>query len=304
MISVITCTHNPKPAYLAQVLKALKAQTLPLTEWEFLLVDNASREALSTSADLKWHPLARHIREDELGLTSARLRGVREAKGELLVFVDDDNVLSPDYLMVANRYRVEKGWMGAFSGQCEAVFEEPPPAWTEPYRANLAIREVKQDRWSNLPNISETMPNGAGLCVRRDVAQFYLRLHETGKRPVKCDRVGKSLLSGGDNDLAACAADIGLGMGLFAALRLKHLISPDRLTEDYLLRLTEGIAYSGVMVHSFRGICRPLPSLGRRALDFVKLMFMPARRRRFFLANKRGERRGHRDLAKAGIGKT
>ena len=295
-ISVITCTHNPKLAYLAQVLEALKEQTFPLTEWEFLLVDNASQEILSASIDLIWHPSARHIREDELGLTAARLRGIREAKGDLIVFVDDDNVLSADYLAIANRYRLEKLSIGAFSGNCEAVFEVPPPQWTEPYRSNLVIREVKEDRWSNLPTINEAMPYGAGLCVRKEVAQFYLKLHETGKRPVKCDRKGKSLLSGGDNDLAACATDLGLGMGVFAALKLKHLISPDRLTEDYLLRLTEGIAYSGVFVYSFRGLTYPPPSPGRRALDFIKLFFMTPRYRRFFLANKRGERRAHRDL--------
>jgi len=266
------------------------------------LVDNASREALSASVDIKWHPLARHIREDELGLTAARLCGIREAKGELLVFVDDDNVLSPDYLSVANKLRLEKRWMGAFSGQCEAVFEEPPPEWTAAFRSNLVIREVKRDCWSNLPAVNETMPYGAGLCVRREVADFYRMLHETGKRPVKCDRIGKSLLSGGDNDLAACAADLGLGMGVFAELKLKHLILPERLTEDYLLRLTEGIAYSGVFTHSFRDILRPLPSFGRRLLDFIKLFFMSPRQRRFFLANKRGERRGHRDLAKAVTG--
>ncbi len=301
-ISVIICAHNPKPAYLAQVLEALKAQTLPLMEWELLLVDNVSRELLSASVDLTWHPLARHIREDELGKVPAFLCGIHEAKGELLIMVDDDNVLSPDYLAVANRYRLERPWMGSFSGQCEGVFEEPPAAWTKPFHSNLAIRELTRDRWSNLPSVNETMPNGAGMCVRKEVAEFYYKLHKTGKRPFKVDRIGKSLLSGGDNDLAACAADLGLGMGVFAALKLKHLIPPERLTEDYLLRLAEGIAYSGVFVHSFRGILRLPPSLGRRLLDFIKIFFMSPRDRRFFLANKRGEKRGRRDMAKAVTG--
>ena len=38
---------------------------------------------------------------ERLGLTPARLRGIRESRGELLVFVDDDNVLERDYLEVA-----------------------------------------------------------------------------------------------------------------------------------------------------------------------------------------------------------
>ena len=97
-ISVILCTHNPRKDYLRRVLAGLRAQTLPLHQWELLLVDNASAASLAGRFDLSWHPNARHVREEELGLTPARLRGIREASGAILVFVDDDTVLAPDYL--------------------------------------------------------------------------------------------------------------------------------------------------------------------------------------------------------------
>jgi putative transposase len=48
---------------------ALRAQTIPPNQWEFLIVDNASDERLSEFWDLSWHPRARHIRENNLGLT-------------------------------------------------------------------------------------------------------------------------------------------------------------------------------------------------------------------------------------------
>ena len=41
-ISVIVCTHNPRPDYLRRVLDALYAQTLPKTDWELILIDNAN----------------------------------------------------------------------------------------------------------------------------------------------------------------------------------------------------------------------------------------------------------------------
>jgi len=59
------------------------------------------------------------------------------------------------------------------------------------------------------------------------------------------DRVGTSLLSAGDLDLAATACDIGLGNGLFTSLKLTHLVPRERLEENYLLRLTEAQALSG-----------------------------------------------------------
>jgi glycosyltransferase involved in cell wall biosynthesis len=48
--------------------------------------------------DISWHPRGRHVREDEIDVTAARMRGIRESSGDLLVFVDDDNVLAPDFL--------------------------------------------------------------------------------------------------------------------------------------------------------------------------------------------------------------
>ncbi|HTA29597.1 MAG TPA: glycosyltransferase family 2 protein, partial [Candidatus Cybelea sp.] len=91
--SVIICTHNPRPACLRRTLDSLRTQTLPFELWEFLLIDNASQPPLMGESDLSWHSQARHVREEELGLTPARLRGIKESAGELLIFIDDDNVL-------------------------------------------------------------------------------------------------------------------------------------------------------------------------------------------------------------------
>ena len=71
-VSVILCTHNPRPDYLDRVLASLRGQTLPAEQWEFLLVDNASKQPLAETWDISWHSCGRHVREEELGLTGAR----------------------------------------------------------------------------------------------------------------------------------------------------------------------------------------------------------------------------------------
>jgi glycosyltransferase involved in cell wall biosynthesis len=73
-ISVVICTHNPRLDYLDRVLAALKSQTLPLPEWELLLIDHAPRDPLANLRNLSWQPNARCVVEEKLGLTSARLR--------------------------------------------------------------------------------------------------------------------------------------------------------------------------------------------------------------------------------------
>lgn len=300
MISVIVCTHNPRKDYLARSLRALEQQTLERSRWEFLVVDNASAERLDKMLDLSWHPLARVIREPELGLTPARLRGIRESSGETLVFVDDDNVLAPDYLAEVMRITSTHSFLGAWSGAVSGEFEATPPEWTRRYWGNLVIRDVTRDMWSNIYWNDSTTPLGAGLCVRRSVAQEYLRLHDEGFRTFRMDRAGQSLVSGGDNDLAACAIDIGLSCGIVASLKVKHLIPSERLTEEYLLRLIEGVAYSSVILRSFRphtGSEVPNRSFVGKAADVVRKARMSRRERRFHNAVVRGQRRARKELS-------
>lgn len=249
-LSVIICTHNPRPDYLGRVLRALQSQTLPTGEWELLLIDNASNEALADKWDLSWHPLARCVHEAELGLTPARVRGIRESRGQMLVFVDDDNVLAPNYLSSALALASQWELVGAFGGNIIPEFEVEPPAWAESHFSNLAIRHVKQPRWSNAPEAWTAQPCGAGLCIRAPIARHYVNLvQECGWRR-HLDRRGASLMSAGDTDLILTSALFDKGWGCFPELSMVHLIPAFRLTEDYLVRLAEGINTS-VLVHQY-----------------------------------------------------
>jgi glycosyltransferase involved in cell wall biosynthesis len=288
-ISAIICSHNPRAEYIERVLDALKAQTLSLEQWELLLVDNASVQPLCEKIDLTWHPNAHHIREEQLGLTPARLRGIQEAKAEVLVFVDDDNVLDSDYLDIVLRISKEWSILGAWGGQTIPGFEEQPPDWTKPYWGHLAIREFDQDKWSNsLHQIYETKPFGAGLCIRKVVAEKYLRLVNNDPRRMNLGRKGKVMLSGEDIDLACTSCDIGLGIGLFKSLKLIHLIPGSRLNEEYLLKIVEGSTYSQVILDSLRGVTPPNPSFQSRLLLQVRRCLMDKRSRRFHDAYFRG----------------
>src|SRR5262249_56719357 len=107
---------------------------------------------------------------------------VTEPTGHLLVVVEDDNWLASACPETARGVAKKMPCLGSWSGQCRPEFEQAPPEWTRRYWGNLVIRQFDQDVWSNLPRLGETMPCGAGLCVRREVAQHYLHLHEAGKR--------------------------------------------------------------------------------------------------------------------------
>lgn len=260
-ISVIICTHNPREDFLRRVLDGLRAQTLPGNEWELLVVDNGSKIALSGSFDLSWHPRARHVREDELGLTPARLRGIREATADILVFVDDDTVLFRDYLEQAISIGEQWPFVGAWGGSIIPEYEKPLPDWIGKEVWRLTVVDVKEDVWSNLREGYATLPCGAGLCFRRSVGEAYLERCQLHKKVAAFDRKGKALTGYGDMDLGHCALDLGLGTGKTNCLRLKHLISAARLTLDYFVRHAEGDAASMMLFRASRGlpIQKPTP---------------------------------------------
>jgi glycosyltransferase involved in cell wall biosynthesis len=254
-VSVILCTHNPRPQYLTRVLASLRGQTLPTARWEFLLIDNASGQPLAETWDISWNPNGRHIREDELGLTPARLRGIQESSGELLIFVDDDNLLAPNFLDRALAISVLHPILGVFgAGVLEPEFEVQPPPELRSRLNLLALRNEPSALWSNNPRDANCKPWGAGLCVTRWVANLYRQLvADLGVTGV-LDRRGQRLYSGGDDLFSQAATGVEMGFGIFPELRIIHLISASRLSQQYFLRLIHDHALSnGVLDYMFGG---------------------------------------------------
>jgi glycosyltransferase involved in cell wall biosynthesis len=249
-VSVIVCSHNPRPEFLRRTLSALREQDLSKGQWELLLVDNASKDPLSRDWDLSWHANARHIAEGCIGLTYARLRGIAESSGDLLVFVDDDNVLAADYLSRACSIASENPHTPVFgAGVLAPEFEVVPPRELEPLLPRLALRAIRQNIWSNNPRDFVCRPWGAGLCVTRPVAEYYPVLVSALQTATILDRRGDRLFCGGDDLFSWAAVGLGKGYGVFPELRLQHLIGAGRLTRTYFLRLLRDHVYSHAILH-------------------------------------------------------
>ena len=69
----------------AKVLDALRNQTLPLADWELLVIDNASTDPLAGRIDLGWHPRGWCVREERRGVSYARTRGLKESCGRIVI---------------------------------------------------------------------------------------------------------------------------------------------------------------------------------------------------------------------------
>jgi glycosyltransferase involved in cell wall biosynthesis len=296
-VSVILCAHNPRSDYLNRVLTSLRGQTLPFERWEFLLIDNASSWPLAKTWDISWHPGARHIREEQLGLTAARLRGIKESNGELLIFVDDDNLLAPDFLDRAAAIPARSDVLGVFgAGILEPEFEVQPSVELHPYLNLLALRNVFPALQSNKAEDFRCVPWGAGLCVTRRVAKLYCQsVANLGITDV-LDRRGSRLFCGGDDLFSRVAVENGLGFAVLPELRITHLIAARRLNRRYFLDLIHDHAFShGVLAYLLDGI---QPGRTTAVVGYVALLLHAIKNGFFSMRCRWAEWRGELDAAR------
>jgi glycosyltransferase involved in cell wall biosynthesis len=292
-LSVLIPAHNPRAEFIGRVLAALRAQTLPLCQWELLLIDNASTPAVTV--DLSWHPRARIVREPVLGLTAARLAGFSAAQGDWLVLVDDDNVLAPDYLGQILALTAAHPRLGSGSGCVRLEFQPgaipPPPAW----RGFLAERTCTTPQISRDPGHNGSTPWGAGMFIRREVAEAYAHHARNDPRRLQLDLQGGQLVYGGDTDIAFTGCDLGFDKGVFPQLQLDHLIPASRCTREYLIRAAEGHGYSEILHALLRDGHFPKQRTAWR--EWLARLRLPRVERIIAAARARGLARARRELA-------
>ena len=265
-LSVVIPTHAPQPHLLQRTLAALQAQTLPFDQWELVLVDNASPNPVD-GASLAWHPRGRLVAEPRLGLTQARLRGLAESTGEVLVWVDDDNVLAPDYLELMQRAFTRYPDLGAAGGVSEAAVIGAVPSWFQPGLAPIGCRDHgPHDIWmqwrSDQRHYPEAAPIGAGLAIRRSAMWLWADAVQQDPNRLSLGRAGRSLASGEDNDINLTLLAAGWQLLYLATARLTHLIPSQRLDLAYQKRLARASFRDFVRVLDLHGIrpWQPIPA--------------------------------------------
>ena len=105
-VSVVVATYD-RPAHIVRLLEQLDDQTLAPSNYEVVVVDDGSavdlRSVLTPSA---YRYALRVERQDNAGSAAARQLGAEQASGDVLLFVDDDMEVSPDFVeshLAANR---------------------------------------------------------------------------------------------------------------------------------------------------------------------------------------------------------
>jgi glucosyl-dolichyl phosphate glucuronosyltransferase len=227
--SVIVCTHNGG-ALVEGTLESLVSQDFPAEAFEILVVDNASTDA--TPEVIRGiagrHPgRIRIVREDVLGLSSARNRGVREARGEVLAFTDDDARASPVWLR-ALVDTCERPGIGCAGGPVLAVPGEPLPEWvTRPFLQYLALFDKGAEEVELFYN---EYPRGVNMAYpRRSFREVGLFSPAFGVK-------GHSLLCYEEIELCYRLERLGRRILYVPDAGVSHVIRAERLTVAWFKR--------------------------------------------------------------------
>lgn len=262
---MLICTLNPDREVLGRVLAALETQTLSRGAFEILVVDNCSHPPLAPAG---FPGVDRVVREVRPGVAFARARAIRESRAPLLLFVDDDNLLAPDYLETAVAIAGANPGVGAFGGIVEPLVPEGVPAWTRPLWPALGIRDHgsreitrASDEWG------PWLPIGAGCAVRRQPALRYATLICEGGLGGVVGRAGHGIVAGEDTLLAWTAVWDGYACSYQPSLRLAHCLRRARFSWRNLARNEFGHGIAFVRLEALRG--RPVVpgGLPRRLLN-------------------------------------
>jgi glycosyltransferase involved in cell wall biosynthesis len=239
--SACICTYNGAQR-IPLVLEALAIQDCPSENWEVLVIDNASTDDTSTVADkcLKENlgGCGRVVREAQPGLSFARARAAREARGEIICFLDDDNIPAPDFVAAAIQAFAERPRAGVIGGKVLPRWETQPTPLAEavaPFA--LAICDLGENPLQLNPAGGAIV--GAGLCVRRGLLRDIFS--STALTRTVTDRVGANLVSGGDTTISVIARRMGWECWHVPTIVLQHILPTGRMKKEYLVRLYEGI---------------------------------------------------------------
>ena len=235
-LTVALCTYNPRPDLITRSIHSVVSQLGDLGDSvEFLIVDNNSDPPLRSADYIQGFPVE-IIREPVPGLTAARETAIRRARGRVILFLDDDNILSGGYLKaVIEAFRDSR--LGVLGGSIVPEYESSPPRWLSAFEPQLAIRRRPSTvalETAGLP-YTDNFPIGAGFSMVREVALAYLADSATAGRIE--GRKGAALSSGEDLDIDLFALSIGYKLKIDGALSLIHVIPARRLTEEYISEL-------------------------------------------------------------------
>lgn len=266
-VTVVLCCFN-SAVRLQPTLEHLVNQRLkPELNYELVLVDNNSNDETSGLAANIWRSFNTKInlnlvRETVPGLSYARKTGVEAAKGEIIVFCDDDNWLDENYLQIAFDFMKNHPQVGVVGGKGIAISSIEFPDWFTTYQGDYAVG-VQALESGDVSSRGYVW--GSGMVVRR---HEILSLYNAGFSGSLTGRKGSDLQAGDDSEICKWYLIVGKSLYYNELLFFRHYIEAFRLTVEYNKKLNQGFSQSYKALNQYNFI---INLLKRERLPFLKI---------------------------------
>ncbi|MBD1996148.1 glycosyltransferase family 2 protein [Leptolyngbya sp. FACHB-541] len=264
------------------LLERLRSQINPdPIHWEILIVDNNSTDETAQiiqNYQSNWNqnfPL-RYSFEPEQGAAFARHRAVREAKADLIGFLDDDNLPDLNWLSASYSFSQEYPKAGAYGGQIHGEFEVEPPADFNQIQAFLAIREHGPNPSRFDPDKLQ-LPPAASLVVRKQA------WNDVPPRPNLTGKLPGLFIQGDDYEPLLYMHKAGWEIWYNPDMHTYHQIPRQRLERSYLLMLARGCGLATYQLRMINATPQQAP------LIFTKTLIGNLRRMLMHLLKYRGK---------------
>jgi GT2 family glycosyltransferase len=229
-ISVILCTYNRCHSLSASLESIAQSRVADANSWEVLVVDNNSKDKTSDVVeefDQRYPGRFRYVFESQQGKSHALNRGIREAFGEVLAFMDDDVVVDAVWLQTLSAVLQKPEWFGA-GGRILPERNFTLPAWLslkEKYAlAPLAIFDLGTQAGE-----MHEPPFGTNMAFRREVFE------KIGGFRTDLGPCPGSEIRGEDTEFGFRALAAGLRLWYEPSAIVYHSINDKRLQEEYFL---------------------------------------------------------------------
>ena len=240
MLTVIICTYN-RDKYIGNLLESIARNDFPRDQYEILLVDNNCTDSTSSVCEqfAARHPDVnfRYAREYEQGLSAARNKGIREAKGDILLYVDDDALVDEHYMSDYADFFASHPEVMAAGGPIEPFYETAEPTWMTRYTKALLCGWLNYgDKVRPFP--SGRYPGGGNAAYRREVFE------RVGFFNTSLGRKGTSLMASEEKDIFDKMSSLGMQVRYLPGPVLHHIIPQTKLERPYFDKLTLQIGAS------------------------------------------------------------
>lgn len=235
--SIIICCYNSANR-IVPTLEYLSRLSLGELKAELILVDNSCTDNTVLLANSTWNKLnspfpLKVTYEEKPGLSFARKKGVLTATGEIIIFCDDDNWLSDNYVQVCYKKLTTERDVGLMCGKNFAVSDTKFPDWFTSYQQTYAVGVLALE---SCDITSKGWLWGAGMSFRK---MDLISMYESGFNNFTTDRKGNELSTGGDVEICRWFIICGFKLWFENSIHLFHFISSERLTLNYLKSLIQ-----------------------------------------------------------------